>query len=49
VRVTHAIRHTLHRIAAHHAELNEHLRATIKTGASCAYLPDPRKPMQWEL
>lgn len=49
VRVTHAIRHTLRRIAAHHPELNEHLRATIKTGTMCGYLPDPRKPVCWEL
>ena len=49
VRVTHAIRHTLQRIAEHHADLNEHLRATIKTGATCGYLPDPRKPVRWEL
>jgi hypothetical protein len=49
VRVTHAIRHTLRRIETHHAELNEHLRATIKTGTSCAYLPDPRKAVRWEL
>jgi Mg-chelatase subunit ChlD len=42
VRVTHTIRRALARIAEHHAVLNEHLRATIKTGASCAYLPDPR-------
>jgi len=49
VRVTHAIRHTLHRIAEHHADLNEHLRATIRTGTTCAYLPDPRKAVQWEL
>jgi len=49
VRVTHSIRRTLARIAEHHAELNEHLRATIKTGSSCAYLPDPRLTLRWEL
>ena len=49
VRVTHAIRHALARIAEHHAELNEHLRATIRTGTRCAYLPDPRLPRRWKL
>jgi hypothetical protein len=49
VRVTHAIRHTLRRIAMHHVELNEHFQATIKTGMYCAYLPDPRRPVSWEL
>jgi hypothetical protein len=42
VRVAQTIRRALARIAEHHPELNEHLRATIKTGARCAYLPDPR-------
>jgi hypothetical protein len=49
LRVTRAIGRTLARIAAHHAALNEHLRATIKTGTSCAYLPDARLPLQWDL
>ena len=49
VRVTHAIRRALAHLAEHHAELNEHLRATIRTGSSCAYLPDPRRPLHWEL
>ncbi len=49
VRVTHAIKNALQRIAVHHAELNIHLRATIKTGTSCAYLPDPRLSVDWKL
>jgi hypothetical protein len=49
VRVTHTIRRALARIAKHHAALNEHLRATIKTGSHCAYLPDPRLSLRWDL
>lgn len=49
VRVTRAIHHALARIARHHAALNEHLCATIKTGTRCAYLPDPRLPIRWRL
>jgi hypothetical protein len=49
VRVTHAIRATMRRLALHHAALSEHLRATISTGTYCAYLPDPRRPVAWEL
>ena len=47
--VTHAIRTTMHRLTLHHAALSEHLRATITTGTCCAYLPDPRRPVDWEL
>jgi hypothetical protein len=49
VRVTHTIRRALARIAKHHAALNEHLRATIKTGSHCTYLPDPRLSLPWDL
>jgi hypothetical protein len=49
VRVAHAIHHALDRIAVHHTELNEHLRATIRTGTSCVYLPDPRRTLRWDL
>ena len=31
------------------AALNEQLRATIKTGSHCAYLPDPRLSLPWDL
>jgi hypothetical protein len=48
-RVTHAIRTTMRRLAPHHAALSEHLRATVSTGTYCAYLPDPRRPVEWEL
>lgn len=49
VRATHAIKNAMRRIAVHDAELHLHLRATIKTGTYCAYLPDPRLPLEWEL
>jgi hypothetical protein len=49
VRITHAIRTTMRRMALHHVELSEHLRATIRTGTYCAYLPDPRRPVEWEM
>lgn len=48
-RVTQAIRTTLRRLARHHAALGEHLWATITTGTCCAYRPDPRRPLDWEL
>jgi hypothetical protein len=47
VRVAHAIRHALERLATHNAVLNEHLRATIKTGKYCVYRPDPRRVVRW--
>ena len=49
VRITHAIRTTRQRLALHHAALSEHLRATLSTGTYCAYRPDPRRPVEWEL
>ena len=49
VRVTHSMRRALARLAEHHAALNEHLRATIKTGTTCGYLPDPRLAPRWDL
>ena len=48
-RVTHAIRSVMRRLAEHHVALSEHLRATITTGTCCAYRPDPRRPIEWEL
>ena len=49
VRITHAIRKSMRRLAPHHAALSEHLRATLSTGTYCAYLPDPRRPVEWEI
>jgi hypothetical protein len=47
VNVTRAIKAALRRIAERDASLAAHLRATIKTGSACCYLPDPRVPIQW--
>lgn len=47
VSVTRAIRGAMARIDEAHAALGRHLRATVRTGATCAYLPDPRLPVTW--
>lgn len=49
VNVTRAIAAALKRIAAHHRGLAEHLVATVKTGGSCVYRPDPQLPVRWVL
>ncbi|HVM96336.1 MAG TPA: hypothetical protein VMT89_08095 [Candidatus Acidoferrales bacterium] len=43
------IESALQTIAARHYSLGLHLRATIKTGITCAYIPDPRVPIEWQL
>lgn len=48
VKTTRAIRAAMRRIEMHNAQLNQHLRATIKTGGTCVYAPDPRLPVGWE-
>jgi hypothetical protein len=48
-RVTRAVRAAMARIARHHAPLGEHLGATIRTGAYCSYVPDPRIAPVWRL
>jgi len=49
VNVSRAIATALTRIAKQHASLAQHLRRTIRTGAYCAYVPDPRAPVDWQL
>src|SRR6266850_1815734 len=49
VSVTRAIRRVLDRIADRSPALGAHLTATIRTGQYCAYTPDPRSPIRWEL
>ncbi|HEX6236709.1 MAG TPA: hypothetical protein VFZ68_05925 [Acidimicrobiales bacterium] len=49
VSVTRAIRHALGRISEHHPQLGEHLDHAVHTGTYCAYRPDPRVPVTWEL
>jgi hypothetical protein len=38
----------LQRINQHHPALGQHLATAIKTGAYCAYTPDPRLPISWQ-
>ena len=45
--VTARIRDTLRRLDRHHPELAGHLRASVSTGSSCLYRPDPAVP--WRL
>jgi hypothetical protein len=35
------------RIGEHDPQLGEHLNRAIRTGTSCAYLPDPRAGATW--
>lgn len=49
VTVTRSIRAAMQRIAIHNPQLGEHLAATIKTGTCCAYTPDARLPVTWDL
>jgi hypothetical protein len=48
VNVTRALSAALRRLEPHHPELVQHLRATLRAGASCTYTPDPRLPATWE-
>lgn len=48
VNITKSVKDALKRIEENHRPLGEHLRATIRTGAYCAYLPDPRTEMAWK-
>jgi hypothetical protein len=45
--VTRAIRQAIARLAEHHPALGQHLEWTVRTGTYCAYLPDPRAPVDW--
>jgi tetratricopeptide (TPR) repeat protein len=49
VNVTRAIRAALARIREHHPELGQHLERTVSTGTYCAYRPDPRAPVDWNV
>ena len=35
------------RIGQHHEALGRHLRLSVKTGASCVYLGDPKRSLKW--
>ncbi len=47
--VTKAIKAALERISELHPELGAHLSATVRRGYACAYEPDPRVPIEWEV
>jgi tetratricopeptide (TPR) repeat protein len=47
VSVTRAVRQAMARIRAHHVPLADHLECVVRTGAYCAYRPDPRVPVTW--
>jgi hypothetical protein len=48
VSVTRAIRASMGHIGDYSPALGAHLDATIRTGTYCAYVPDPRAPINWE-
>jgi hypothetical protein len=47
VGVTRAVRKAIGQIGQHQPQLGEHLDHAIRTGTSCAYLPDPRASAEW--
>jgi non-specific serine/threonine protein kinase len=47
--VVRAVRSAIRRISAADAELGAHLAATIHTGTTCVYTPDPRVPIAWRV
>lgn len=47
--VTRSIRAAIRHLATHHGALARHFDRTIRTGFFCAYEPDPRAPIRWEL
>ena len=49
VNVTRAIRTAMARVAENDGNLGRHLDTTVQTGTFCAYTPDPRAPIDWQL
>jgi non-specific serine/threonine protein kinase len=49
INVTKAIRSALTRIRKNSPALGLHLDRTIRTGAFCSYIPDPRSAVPWQL
>jgi hypothetical protein len=49
VAVTKAVRATLKRIDEMNSDLGQELIATIRTGTFCAYDPDRRRPVSWQV
>jgi hypothetical protein len=49
VRVTRAIRRAIEHIGAQDEGLAKELHTTIETGSFCAYEPDLRHPIDWQI
>jgi len=49
VNVTRALRREIRRIAEEDARLGRELETTVRTGTFCAYEPDPRRPVTWQV
>ena len=49
VAVTKAIKFALEKISERHPELGAHLATHVRRGYACAYDPDPRDAMAWEV
>ncbi|HUP86430.1 MAG TPA: AAA family ATPase [Acidimicrobiales bacterium] len=49
VNVTRAVRRALAELEGAHPALARHLSATIHTGLSCSYTPDPRNTPRWRI
>jgi hypothetical protein len=49
VNVTRALRREIRRIADEDARLGRELETTVRTGTFCAYEPDPRQPVAWDV
>ena len=47
VNVTRTIRFAIKKITDNHPSLGDYLSRTIKTGATCSYIPDPDQPIDW--
>lgn len=49
VSTTKAIKEAIKKVAENDAGLGAHFTTAIKTGTYCAYMPDPRAPIEWEM
>jgi hypothetical protein len=49
VNVTRALKREIRRIGDQDARLGRELSTTVRTGTFCAYEPDPRHPVTWEV
>lgn len=47
--VTRSLRYGLARVSEQLPDLGAHLDRAVRTGSSCAYLPDPTAPIEWHV